>query len=64
MTTPTQTTFTIENVRAWLPIVAGWVDKHGPELQPWLDRLEQEYARLNDPETQSERIRRLMAGGV
>jgi hypothetical protein len=57
------TQFTLENVRAWLPIVAGWVDEYGPEMQPWLDRLEREYARLNNPETQSERIRRLYAVG-
>lgn len=54
---------TIEFVREYLPIVAGWVDKYGPEFQPWLDRLEMEYARLNNPETASDRVRRLLAGG-
>lgn len=57
-------TFTLQNVREWLPIVARWVDEYGPEFQPWLDRLEREYARLSNPETQQDRIRRLLAGDL
>lgn len=52
--------FTIEWLEEYLPIAARWVDEHGEEMRPWLDRLEREYRNLLKPK-ESDRIRALIA---
>ena len=52
--------YTRDKIESHLLLCAELVDEHGPCMQPWLDRMEAEYAKLRRP-PEVDRIKKLIA---